>query len=372
MRIGIDAHAAEQEGSGNCTYIRNLLLGLSRIDDRNEYVLYVTDPGHPFYKNFQNSRNFRLKNLYFRNPFLRIPLVLAARTWLDRVDILHVQYNSPPAFKGRLVVTIHDVIFLRHPEFFSRWEAFRLKTLTPLTVKKAAAVLTGSQHALEDIGRAYAGEAEKVELILHGVARRFVPQAWDETSQKILNGYQVKLPYILFVGRLNPRKNLPVLFKAFAACKQRELPHRLVIVGKRDFAADDLQREYHAAAFKDEILFTGFVPDEELPHLYSQADMFVYPSFYEGVGLPLLEAMSCGAPVVTSDSTSLKELVGDAGVLIDTDKVEDLARAMLDLARDPELRERLRRKGLARVDAFSWDETARKTLEVYNRVFQEL
>lgn len=368
MRIGIDAHAAERDGSGNCTYIRNLLLGLSRFDEKNEYLLYVTDLSHPFYQSFRERSNFKLKNLLLKNPVLRIPLVLAGRTYVDKLDILHVQYNSPLVFRGRLVVTIHDLSFLHHPEFFSRQEAYRLKVITRATVKKSACILTGSQHARDDIIQAYAVVPEKVKVIYHGISDRYVPETGGKFSSETLQKYGIEPPYILFVGRLNPRKNLSALLKAFDACKAQGLPHKLVIAGKKDFAAQDLQVLFKSLSSQDDIVLTGYVPDEELPQLYSQADMFVYPSLYEGVGLPVLEAMSSGIPVVTSNSTSLRELVGSAGVLVDTTSVEDLAREIVRLADDPDLRGRLREKGLARAKTFSWDETARGTLEAYSQV----
>ncbi len=369
MRIGIDAHAAERDGSGNCTYIRNLLRGLSRVDKQNEYLLYVTDPGHPFYRCFLESDNFKLKSLHIKTPLLRIPLVLAGRTYIDKLDILHVQYNSPLVFRGSLVVTIHDLSFLHHPEFFSRREALRLKVLTQSTVRKSACILTGSQHARDDIIQAYPVDPVKVRVVSHGISDRFGAEKGGELSLQTVKKYGVEPPYILFVGRLNPRKNLPVLLKAFEMCKAQGLPHRLVIVGKKDFAAQELQALLKSLSSKEDILLTGFVPDEDLPHLYSLAEVFVYPSLYEGVGLPVLEAMSSGVPVVTSNSTSLKEVVGNAGVLVETTRVEDLVRVILRLVDDPALRERLSEKGIARAKAFSWAKTARETLDAYCQVY---
>ncbi len=369
VRIGIDAHAAERDGSGNCTYIRNLLLGLSRLDNQNEYFLYITDPGHPFYRSFQESDNFALKNLPIKNPLLRIPLLLAGRTYIDNLDILHVQYNSPPAFKGKLVVTIHDLSFLHHPEFFSHREALRLKVLTRSTVRKSACILTGSQHARDDIVQAYAVNPDKVKVILHGISERFGPEKGEEAFLQNAKKYGIEPPYILFVGRLNPRKNLAALLRAFEICKVQGISHKLVIVGKMDFAARELQPLLKSLSSREDIILTGFVPDEDLPHLYSQAEVFVYPSLYEGVGLPVLEAMNSGVPIVTSNSTSLKELVGNAGILVDTTRVEDLAREILRLVADPDLKEGLREKGLARANSFSWEKTARETLDTYRQVY---
>ncbi|MCJ7581801.1 MAG: glycosyltransferase family 4 protein [Candidatus Aminicenantes bacterium] len=370
MKIGIDAHAAERDGTGNCTYIRNLLLALKEIDERNEYILYATDKNHAFYDNFENSLNFRIKQLPVRNPFLRIPFFLAWQTYRDSLDILHVQYNAPPFHRGKLVVTIHDLGFLFHPESFSKLEVIRLKILTRKTARKSCSIITGSDYSKKDIVQAYDLEPGKVAVVQHGISSAFRPYPNRASFQNVLDKHGIQGRYILSVGRLNPRKNLDSLVKAFSNLKTtHQIPHKLVIVGQDDFETRRFMQVIENNALSHDIIMTGFVPDEDLPFLYCGADVFVYPSLFEGVGLPVLEALKCGVPVVTSNTTSLKEIVGQAGLTVDPLDVKGISQAIFQLICDGNLRVSLLKKGFDRADLFSWKETAQKTLFIYEEIF---
>lgn len=369
MKIGIDVHAAERDGTGNCTYIRNLVKNLVRIDTQNNYVFYVTDIKHSFYQNFTEVDNLKIKQLQVKNPLVRIPLFLARQTYADALDILHVQYNAPPFHGGKLVTTIHDLGFLFHPESFSKLQGLRLKILTRKTAKRSQSILTGSNYSKNDIVRAYNLDPEKVEVVPHGISSLFKPNLSRETIQTVLDKYKIQGDYILSVGRLNPRKNLNSLVQAFSDLKRtKQIPHGLVIVGQDDFETSQFIKSIKENDYSQQIIFTGFIPDEDLPFLYGGADVFVYPSVFEGVGLPVLEAMKCGTPVVTSNTTSLKEVVGDAGRMVDPLDVKDITQAIFQVICDTELKTALIEKGLARANQFSWEKTAQKTLEIYERI----
>jgi len=369
MKIGIDAHAAERDGSGNCTYIRNLIKNLIQIDIQNDYIFYVTDIKHSFYQNFTKVDNLKFKQLPVKNPFVRIPLFLAGQTYADALDILHVQYNAPPFHGGKLVVTIHDLGFLFYPESFSKLQVFRLKVLTRMTAGKSYKILTGSNYSKNDIVRTYNLESEKVKVIPHGISSLFKPNLSRETIQTVLDKYNIQGKYILSVGRLNPRKNLDSLVQAYSDLKKtKQIPHSLVIVGQDDYETRQFMTAVKENDYSQHIIFTGFVPDEELPFLYGGADVFVYPSVFEGVGLPVLEAMKCGVPVVTSNTTSLKEIVGDAGQTVDPLDVGSLSNAIFQLAADENLRNSFVQKGKKRANEFTWERTARETLEIYKSV----
>lgn len=369
MKIGIDAHAAEREGSGNCTYINNLLLALKEIDDKNEYLLYATDKNHPFYDNFNGSRNFRIRQLPVRNPFFRIPFFLAWQTYKDSLDILHVQYNAPPFHKGKLVVTIHDLGFLHLPESFSKTERIRLKILTRITGHKSERIITGSKFSKNDIVRTYHIEPNKVMVIPHGVSTVFTSPKDSGRTREVLEKYGIKGEYFLSVGRLNPRKNLKTLVRAFCRLKESQpISHNLIIVGKGDYKTSELLQSFEMNDTSD-IFFLGCVDQEDLPYLYAGAHVFVYPSLFEGVGLPVLEAMGSNVPVVTSNTTSLKEMVGDAGITVDPLDIEEITNAMLQLLTDKGLRDRCIKKGMARANSFSWEKTAEQTLRLYKDVY---
>ena len=285
MKIGIDAHAAERDGTGNCTYIRNLLAQLQKIDNQNEYVLYVTHSQHPFYRHFHAYENFRIKQLPFKNPMIRIPLSLAVETHKDNLDILHVQYISPPYHKGKLVATIHDLGFLHVPETFSRFEVVRSKILVRMTAKRSSKIITGSHFSKNDIVKTYNIPPNNIEVIPLGVSPAFSLEKDPAKAQKILDKYRVQKPYILCVGRLNPRKNLLSLVEAFSMIKkEKSIPHKLVLVGKKDFATRKIIQSIKAADRSGDVLLTGYVEEQDLPSLYSEAEVFIYPSLFEGVG----------------------------------------------------------------------------------------
>jgi len=365
MRIGIDAHAAEADGSGNCTYIRNLVLSLLAVDPENDYFLYVADPSHSFYRRLEGRPNVVLRNLKAKNPLVRIPVSLSRATAKDEVDILHVQYIAPPYHRGALVVTIHDLGFLRVPKTFSRFFVWRSKILVARAARRAAKIITGSINSKEDILKTYGLEEGKVEIVLCGVDPAFFEPPGPRRIEEVAVKYGLRRPYILSVSRLNPRKNLDVLAGAFSRFKAAgRRPHALVIAGRQDFETKKTIASVRAAGGAD-VCLPGFVADEDLPSLYHGAETFVYPSLFEGVGLPVLEAMASGVPVLTSATSSLPEIAGDAALTVNPRSEEEIAAALARLSDDRALREMLSTKGRTRAREFSWETAARRTLEIY-------
>ena len=370
MRIGIDFHSAEREGSGNYTYIRNLVDSLIKIDHENEYFLYVTNIKYPYYEQFKKIRNVRLCLTKSNNPFIRIP-ILGMRTFIDKIDVLHVQYIASPFHRGKLIVTIHDISFLHFPECFRKFERFRQKVLIPINIKKADKILTVSKYSREDIIKSYNVLPQTIEFTYNGVKPIFKPLEGLTKANEALKHYGISGKFIFFVGRIDARKNISSLMKAFMLLKQKkQIPHQLVISGKEDFLPRQIQEEIEISQYRKDIIFTGYLQATYLPLFYNLADVFVYPSLYEGFGLPCLEAMSCGCPVVSSNISSIPEIVNGAGLLIDPLDTEELAIAIHRVISNPKLREELKEKGLKQANQFSWDNTAQKTLEVYKEVIQ--
>lgn len=399
FRIGIDAHAAERDGSGNCTYIRNLLLGLASIDRENIYFLYAINPQHPFFNKLKIYENFQIKPLLFKNPFWRIPFSLALRTYLDKIDLLHVQYIAPPFHRGKLVVTIHDLAHFVIPWSFSRFEVLRSKLLIPFSARKAQKILTGSNYAARSISEKLNIPFAKIAITPYGVnpellkplkLRRDLFQydanhklsnrELDELlcNQKIENSkkaeelkikYGLNPPYILSLSRINPRKNFSILVKAFEILKiEKNISHQLVIVGKADFRASEIKKMAESSPWSRDIVFTGYVPDEDLIYLYAWAEVFVFLSEYEGFGLPAIEAMASGTPTIVYASTSLPEVAGEAALYVNELNPLIVAEKIGKLLEDKELQGYLKQKGLERAKLYSWKETARLTLEVYKKV----
>jgi glycosyltransferase involved in cell wall biosynthesis len=371
MRIGVDAHAVERDGSGNCTYIRNLLKALCKIDNQNEYVLYVTDIRHPFYQDFLPFEHVKIKPIPVKNPFIRIPFCLAWETLKDSLDILHVQYIAPPLHRGKLVAIIHDLGFLYYPEFFSKFEVFRSKILIRSTAKRSDKIITGSDFSKNDIVQSYGINPHKIEVVPLGVSPAFKPESDATKIQKISEKYRIQKPYILCVGRLNPRKNLTTLVEAFAILKrEKSIPHKLIITGKEDFGTQKIIRSIKKTDYFRDVLFTGYVDDQDLNSLYNGADVFLYLSLFEGIGLPVLEAMSCGVPVIVSNSSSLIEIAGGAGVLVNPLDPREIGNAIFRIISNQDLRKEYAARGISRVKKYSWLSTAQQTLTVYKSIIQ--
>jgi glycosyltransferase involved in cell wall biosynthesis len=283
------------------------------------------------------------------------------------MDLAHVQYFIPPSAPCPVITTIHDVAFRRFPALFPLKHRLLLNLLIPSSARNAAAVITCSESTRRDLMELYDLPSERIVVTPYAADPIYRPMDADEARQAVRARFRIRSPYLLSVGVLQPRKNLARLVRAYNRIAG-DLPHRLVLVGKEGWAGEELRRAIGESPPGKAPVFTGYVPDADLPALYAGADIFVYPSLYEGFGLPPLEAMACGAPVITSNTSSLPEVVGDAGVTVDPLDTEALARAILDLLQDEARRSSLREAGLRRAAGFSWDRTARETLAVYRRI----
>lgn len=373
MRIGIDARTLSGRFTGDRTYWRGLIGGLAAVDTENAYVLYTRLPvdGEPP----ATGPNFSWRVVPKPdNDALWMQQAFPKAVREDRIDVAHTQYNTPLfGMPCPIVTTVHDVTFSLFPEHFLPKDRFILNRFVPGAMRRSARVIAVSECTRRDILRQFKRhvDAQKIVTTLLAANRQFVPPDRQESARDWVNN-QYKLggrPYILSVGVLQPRKNLPMLLDAFALMKLGPFapPQILVVVGKRGWKNDELDAELKRlpAEVVEQIVFTGYVPDEDLPLLYGGADAFCYPSVYEGFGLPPLEAMSCGCPVLASRVSSLPEVVGDAGLLLPSNDSEAWARALEKLLAEPMVRERWRVRGLERAREFQWEKTARQTLNVY-------
>ena len=368
VRIGIDTHAAEGDPSGNGSYIRGLTRALARLDTDVDYVLYALDPGHGFYAGFRGHPRVAVRRLWPRSALARIPLSLAVASWRDRLDVLHVQYVGPPCHRGALVMTIHDLAFLRIPQAFPRLQSIRLRWQVRANARRAAVVITDSEHSKRDIRDAYGIAEDRIDVIPLAADPALTPRPDAGALEAVRRKFGITHRYVLSVGRLTARKNLLGLLRAFERVRPGLAePAQLVIAGPRDFQADALDREIAASACAPDILRVGAVSGDDLPVLLSGATVFAYPSLFEGFGLPPLEAMACGVPVICSNTTSLPEVVGDAAVTFDPSRTDDVAEALRRVLADPALRADLVVRGPARAARFSWRTTAELTLAAYRR-----
>ncbi len=369
MRIGIDAHAIGSQTAGNETYIKNLIEALAALDAENEYVLFFT---HPEAARSWQGRfpNFRVCLVRPHTRYVRIPLSLPLAAWRMGVDLLHVQYVAPPVCPVPFVVTIHDLSFEHLPQFYTPRERWLFQRAIRYTAQRAAKILTVSEYSARDILAMYRVPSDRVVVTPEGVSPHFAPVRESERLQAVRARYGIAREYILSVGSLQPRKNLVRLIQAYIHLRRRdeEVEHQLVIVGKKGWLYGDIFRAAQQSPFSRDILFTGYVPEEDLPALYSGATVFVYPSIFEGFGLPVLEAMACGVPVITSHSSSLPEVVGEAALMVNPYDERAIEGALAQLLWDEALRRELSERGLRRARQFSWRRTAELTLRVYEEV----
>ena len=296
-------------------------------------------------------------------------MICRRRVAEDRPSLLHVQYTGPLTCSAPIVVSVHDVSFLEHPEYFTSFRALQLRLTVRRTVQSASCVLTPSEFSKQRILDAYQLPDDKVVVLPNGVSSVFHPVA-REAAQRSLSTSAPQVPFILTVGDLQPRKNHLGLIRAFEELihAHPQLPHHLLVVGKETWHADAVRAAAKKSRVADRIHFTGFVEDEELRRLYGACDLLVYPSFYEGFGLPILEAMACGRAVACSNTSAMPEVADSAALLFDPCSQRELVFAMRDLLLNPELRQRMERLGVQRAAMFSWTSSAAKTLDVYYAV----
>ena len=375
MRIGIDISRTVEERTGVGHYVARLVKGLAEIDAENEYLLYpyFWECFPPQWRNAQTpgKPNFQLWGE-------DLPLEEIHRRWVTGeadevtggVNVLHSTAFTVPALKRtKLVVTVHDLTFLTHPHLHTPANReFCLKQIERLA-ERAAMVIADSYCTKKDLLQYLAFPEERVTVVHLAAGENFHPVQHEDTIRQVLEKHEIFHNYLLFVGTLEPRKNSLTLLRACADILQSSRPpYLLVIAGASGWANAEVYRETQSLGLRERVKFLGYVPDADLRVLYSAARVFIYPSLYEGFGLPVLEAMACGAPVITANTSSLPEVAGEAALLVPPTDVGALKQAIEAVLNDQQLRLRLRQQSLKQAARFSWRETARRTLEIYKKV----
>ncbi len=376
MKIGFDLDSLTLRSGGIGRYGVNLINHLAKI--------LLTETDHEifvfFHRSFDRSflpehENLQLINKYTRikSNVLRKAIFLPFSVRNLKMDLFHGvdHIGLPFLYRSKAckyVVTIHDLITRIYPRSFPIKQRLVQNTLLPLILGKAERIIVDSRSTENDVQKFYRQQAEKVRVIYPGVESQFYPRSQKEV-ERVLDKYQLDFKYYFFLGTLEPRKNIVRLIEAFIKLKRkRNLENRLVISGRKGWLYKEILEKIQRAPFSQDIIFTDFVDDQDLPFLFSGAEMFLYPSLYEGFGLPVLEAMACGTPVIASNLSSLPEITGEAGILVDPLNVEEIALAMEKLSGDRKLQEELQKKGLERAKLFSWEKAAQETKELYQEM----
>ncbi|HEY3116550.1 MAG TPA: glycosyltransferase family 1 protein, partial [Chloroflexota bacterium] len=325
MRIAIDYTAAINQSGGIGRFVRDLVGALAEADTADQYVLLHARPNPGREVTVPGGANFSMRSLPVPERWAtilwhRAHLHLPVEMFTGPVDLFHApDFTLPPVRRARTLVTVHDLAFLLRPESAQEGLRLYLEQVVPRSIARADYVLTDSENTRNDVICLMDAAPERVFVIPGGVAPMFRP-ASEDAIENVCRARGIARPYILSAGTIQPRKNYPTLIEAYDRLRTRtHLPHQLVIAGGRGWLTDATFERAGRSAFHDDIHFAGFVPDEELIALYSGASVFAYPSYYEGSGLPIWEAMACGAPVVCSNTSCLPECAGDAALLVSPD-----------------------------------------------------
>jgi glycosyltransferase involved in cell wall biosynthesis len=364
--VGIDARKLKDFGIGS--YIRNLLEAIARRPESEEYRFRVyvrradreglpTLPSH-FTLAEENSSGYSLGEL----------TGFAWRLMRDRLDLFHAtHYVLPPLIRARAVVTIHDIIHLLYPHFLpNRLAHIYARVMIRRALQHAARIITVSYNSKRDLVDYFSVSPARIEVIYNGVSPRFAAPVDPADRDRVSGAYGLPRPYLLFLGGEKPHKNIQNVVRAFAEARRlAPLPHALVLAGPLPANPARLEALIAALDLGRSVVRTGIVPEEDLPALYAGADAFLYPTLYEGFGLPVIEAMACGTPVLTSSTSALQEIAGGYAYLADPMDVEAIARGIVTLTTDGKIRSDFRELGKKRSLDFSWDKAAERTLEVY-------
>ncbi len=372
MRIGIDATSvSSSEGTGMQSYSFNLTKNLLELDQKNEYIIYCRKEIPEAFRPFVGKAEFRICKLPKRKLCEQLWLPLVSP--FDSLDVLHCICSLPPVVSSRVsVLTVHGLSWRIFPEVFTTALRWYWILTAERTMKKASRLIAISHWTKNVVSKHVGIPKDRLDVVHHGVNLDvFHPITDDRKIKQLKTRYSLPDHFILFVGSLLPVKNIPTLIRAFNELIQRtEFKHyHLVIAGGRGWGYQPVYDLVTHLGLEDRIIFTGFFPAEDLPTLYSAAEVFVLPSLYEGFGIPIIESFACGTPVITSNASCLPEVAGDAALLFNPQDTTDLVEAMTKVLSDSMLRETIIAKGLEKAKEFSWKKTAEKTLKVYIKAY---
>lgn len=382
MIIGIDISTVLNYGQdiGSGRYIINLVRNLLKIDKENTYALtgrYTTGEYIPLIHDLKtNYPENKIKLYFYQTTPERLKLWnrfrFPAVEFLGfKADVIHCpDFLIPPTLNRNIVLTIHDLAFIRFPEFNFDWFIKKYTGEVKKNARISKKIIADSESTRNDIVNFLEIDPAKIEVVYLAADDIFRKLTEKEKNIYVLKKYQIDKKYILSVGTIEPRKNFAALIRAFNNIKKSKIGsgYKLVIVGRTGWKSEATYEERENSPYKDDILFIGRIPDQDLVQIYNWAELFVYPSFFEGFGLPPLEAMSCGLPVIASDTSSLKEVVGDAGILVAAGDESKLENQLLHILENEVVKEELSTKSLIRIKKFSWGKTAQKTLDIYNKI----
>jgi glycosyltransferase involved in cell wall biosynthesis len=367
MKIGIITGNTGPMRSGMGNYIYLLIerlkntqeLDLSLISHKNQTIFPDLSVINPFYP----IPGF---SFVFWSQFVSLQ-----KSLFSEFDIVHNPAHFPilPKLGKRYISTIHDLTPVLFPQWHPRWRSFYHRVAFPRLISNSDRIIADSYQTKKDIIGYYHVPEQKISVVHLGASDEYRPLG-DKAVKSIRSKYHLESPFVLFVGNLEPRKNIPTLMGSFDQCRKKIHGVKLVIVGRKGWMYEEIFRTYNALNLKNDVIFLDYVPHEDLPALYNAAELFVYVPFYEGFGLPVLEAMQCGTPVITSNRSSLPEIVGENGIMVDPNDSSSLYQTMLHLLSDEKSRLENKTYNLLRCKQFSWEKCAEQTRQIYEEVYE--
>jgi glycosyltransferase involved in cell wall biosynthesis len=371
MRIGIDATALPSQPVGAGNYIIQLIRSLVNLESGDKFVIFAQESGHSLI-NISDSENVDWVIFADRKPGSRLlweQIIFPKHIQESGIELLHsLHYTQPLRLPCSSVVTLHDMTFFLYPRLHTLARRWFFPLMIRTSAKRADALIAISESTRQDAIQILGIPPKKITTTQLGVDSSFQPIKDNESRRNVAEKYDLPEKFILYVGLVEPRKNLPLLINAYQRLAARGTDYQLVIVGRFGWMYEDVTRQIKQLNLGDKVHLTGYVPQEDLPLVYNLASLFVYPTRYEGFGLPALEAMACGTPVITTNVSSLPEIVAEAGLLIPPDDVQALYEAMESVLDDRKLGHDLSRKGTVRSAKFTWQRTAQQTLQIYRQV----
>jgi len=370
ITVGIDARSLVGQPTGVGRYVKNLVTHMAGVDPGVRFRLYVPT-GDPPDGHLASEMEVRLRTPLLDNAVtwthMRLPIHLMRR----RVDLLHGAFYTLPAFcPAPAVVTIHDITFDMHPEWYTRRARMAFNGFAAASARKARHVLTVSECSRRDIIRAYGIPPERVTAVPLAPDPSFTPVQDPEAVDAVKRRYDLGGKYLLHVGSITPRRNIGRLLEAFAAVRRRAPGLTLALAGRAEAPSPPVEVMIHRMGLGASVRAAGYVRQDELQALYSGAAAVVYPSLYEGFGLPVVEAMACGTPAVASSTSCFPEVAGDAALLVDPESAQAIEAGIWSVLTDGSLRAKLISRGLRRAAELTWGRTARETLAVYRRALE--
>jgi len=368
MIIGIDGNEANVPNKvGVGQYAFQLIWHLYKLDNKNQYIIYLKDQPSADLPKSRDNWHYRVFGP--NKMWTRFALPFKLFTQKEKLNLFFSPSHYSPAFSPfPTIPTIHDIGYLQFQDQFSKKDLYQLINWTKQSIKKAQHIITVSKFSKDEIIKTYQIDPSKITIAYNGVDQP--PKIDSKTQQKILSSYSLKAnSYFLYLGTLKPNKNIPFLIKSFSLLLKTNnylLPTKLVIAGKKGWLFNEIFATVKQEGIENNVIFTDFVTEDQKWTLYQNAIASVLPSLYEGFGIPAIESMKIGTPIIVSNIPPFKEVVGDSGLFIDPTDTNDLCRKMIEI-NDPKNREKFSKLGKAQADKFTWDSTAKSVLQVFQK-----